>query len=57
MPPQEDMLQWSEADIPDKPAESKLVEIVEDARDTLVLYRELQHMSVAVYIPGVEDSV
>lgn len=57
MLPQEDMLQWLEVDIPGKPAEGKPVEVVEGARDTLVLCREPQHMSVAVYILEVEDSV
>lgn len=51
------MLQWSEVDILDKPAEGKLAEVAEDAQDTLVLCREPQHIAVAVYILEVEDSV
>jgi len=53
----EDMLRRSEVDILGKWAGCKLLEVVEDVWGTPVLCREQQHMSVAVYILEVEDSV
>lgn len=53
----EDMLRRSEVDILGKWAGCKLLGVVKDAWGTPVLCREPQHMSVAVYILEVEDSV